>query len=286
MKMIEQHVEKILQEIDGSKGDKADLYEELTDHLRLSTKDGIESGLTEKAAVEQAIEHFGNPEAVGSQIQAAMYPFRKMLLLSLATVSLLYAYAAYLYELFVLGDAPIAWLLLAVSTSSLLFVIALQVYSSMNRKAVLNFTLIIHTLIYLFGLGSGAAFPFVAWTIIGGSIGLIYRTTIVDHEFTVKKYPKQVKWLHVYNITLGLIVSGFTLFFVWSFLAFSTEFTMSMLLFFLPLFIWLVTYYAQIKLVDKGQLIIAIFIGLLPLAIAFIVLYVLFFDILFSGVAV
>lgn len=275
---IERYVENVLRQIDGSKKEKEDLYAELTDHLYLSHEHWMEAGLTEEEAKKKALGDFGNSEAIGSEIQEAMYPFRKIMLLVLAIVSLLFSYAVYIFSLFVEGDAHMLWLVLAVGTSSLLLMIALQVFPTIDRKVVVNFALVIHGLVFLAGTGFSTVFSIIAWGVVAATIGLIYRTTIVDYEFTVTKYKKQLTICHIYNITIGLIVVGMTLFFGWSFLAFSNEFVASMLLFFVPLLIWLVTYYFQITLINKGNVVVAIFLGILPFAIVAVIIFVIFFD--------
>lgn len=281
---IERYVERVLQQIDGSKKEKEDLYEELTDHLHLSSEHWMESGLTEEEAKKKALDDFGNSEAIGSQIQEAMYPFRKILLIILAIVSLLYAYGVYIFQLFIEGYAEFIWLLLSVGVSSLLLMIALQVFPTMDRKATVNIVLVLHALIFLIGAGFATVFSIIAWVIVAISVVLIYRTSIVDYEFKVTKYKRHLTLLHIYNITLGVIISGITLFFIWSVLAFSDGFVVRMLLMFIPLIVWLVTYYVQIKLVNKGKTIVAIFLGILPFALVAMTIFVFFIDVFLQDV--
>src|SRR5690625_1985305 len=253
---IERYVEKVLQQIDGSKEEKGDLFEELTDHLQMSSEYWVKSGLTEDEAKKKALDEFGNSEAIGSEIQEAMYPFRKMLLIILAVISLLYAYAVYIFALFVDGDANIVWLLLSVGVSSLLLMIALQVFPTIDRKVTVNIALVAHALIYLVGIGMQTVFSIIAWGIIASSVALIYRTTIVDYDFKTTKYSKGLKICHIYNITIGLFIIGLTLYFSVIFLMFVYEFTFGMLLFLVPLLIWIITYYLQVLFVNKGYIII------------------------------
>ncbi|WP_163970396.1 hypothetical protein [Oceanobacillus halotolerans] len=58
--------------------------------------------------------------------------------------------------------------------------------------------------------------PFVVFAllIILLAIILIYRTTIHDYKATDHPLPKQAKWLHIINITAGIGVTGFILFFL------------------------------------------------------------------------
>src|SRR5699024_2750198 len=111
----------------------------------------------------------------------------------------------YGFSLFVEGDAHFVWLFLSVGVSSLLLMIGLQVFTAVDRKATVNFALILHALIFMNRTGFTTVFSIIAWVIVAISIVLIYRTTIVDYEFAVTKYKRHLTWLHVYNITLGII---------------------------------------------------------------------------------
>lgn len=281
---INHYVEKVLRQIDGSKEEKEDLYEELACHLRMSREHWIQSGLSEDEASKKALDDFGNAEAIGSEIHEAMYPFRKILLIILATISLLYAYAVYIFSLFVDGDANMLWLLLSVGVSSLLLMIALQVFPTIDRKATVNFALIAHALIFLVGVGMNAFFSITALAIVTISVALIYRTTVVDYDFKETKYRKQLKICHIYNITIGLFIVGITLYLWVIFLMFADEFTVGMLVLFVPLLIWIVVYYSQIKLVKRGNVLVPFFMGMLPFAIVAFIIFFLFYDLIIMGV--
>lgn len=264
---ISHQIERVLQEIDGTKKEKEDLYWELTDHLQLSSEAWMKSGLTEEEAIDKAIEEFGNAEKVGREIQKSMYPLRKILLVILATASLLFSFSIYLIELFMFGDAHYAWMLFSVASSSLLLVIALQLFVSFDRKIIINSLLIVHALIYLLGVGFSSPLTIVAWAIVIFTISLIYRTTLVDYDFRAKDAQKPLKFFHLYNITIGLIIIGVTLFLASVLLAFADEFTFGMLFFLTPFVIWLFVYYIQINLVMRKHILMAVSIGVFPLAI-------------------
>lgn len=268
---IEAYVKRILAEIDGSQQEKQDLYEELIDHLQMSRDDWVKAGLTENEAVEKAIAQFGQSEKVGSQIQAAMYPLRQVFLGVLAVISLLYAYTVYLFELFVEGDAYFLWLLLSVGVSSLLLMIALQVFSSIGRKMIINSALIFHAFIFLLGTAHTTSLAVVTWLIVIASILLIYRTTLVDHDYKVTTNRKLIKGFHLYNITIGIIIISGTLFFLWAFLLFSHTFYMIMLIILIPLVVWIFTYYLQIRLLYKMKLKLALVFGFIPLMIVVLI---------------
>lgn len=282
--LLKKHVEKILDEIDGSREEKDDIYEELLVHLQLACEDLENTGLSKREAEEKAIKQFGEPKEVGSQIQEAMYPLRKMLFIILAAISLLYAYTIYLIELFIEGDAHYLWLLLSVGSSSLLLLIALQIRPSIDRKIVINSALILHSFIFLLGVTHPTFLAVVAWFIVGFSIILIYRTSMVDYELNNAKNKKTIKIFHFYNITTGIIIIGTTLFFLWAFLVFSDTFQIDMLMFLIPFAVWLVAYYVQMILLYKGKFKTAIFIALIPFLIVLAIFMFYFSNIFLSGV--
>lgn len=280
---IAAHVDEVLKQIDGSREEKNDLHAELTDHLQLTYEAALQAGLSEEEAIEKTFEDFGDAKTVGAEIQAAMYPFRKMLLSALAVASLGYVYAAYLYELFVHGEAAFMWLLLGVTTSSLLLMIALQVFPTFDRKVNINTILIVHALIFLVATGLEELLAIVAWVIVGGAVGLIYRTTIIDYNFKQTKYQQQLKRCHIYNITVGLFIVGMTLFLLGTLLLFSGGFLIGMLFFLVPLIVWIVAYRIQVTLINRGQRAGAMFIGLLPLVMVILGIMFYFYDFLIRG---
>src|SRR5699024_8992127 len=93
---IRHQIELVLQEIDGSKEEKEDLFWELKDHLQLSSEAWMNTGLSEEKAIDKAIEDFGNAEKVGREIQKAMYPFPQILLIIFASLSFLYSFSLFL----------------------------------------------------------------------------------------------------------------------------------------------------------------------------------------------
>lgn len=280
---LKKHVEKILNEIDGSSEEKNDIYEELLGHLQLASEDLERAGLSKQEAEARAIKQFGDSKEVGSQIQEAMYPLRRVLLIILATISLLYTYAVYLIELLIEGDAHYVWLLSSVASSSLLLLIGLQIWPSKDRKIVLNSVLVVHSVIYLIGIAHPTFLAVVAWLIVGFSILLIYRTSMVDYELANAKNKKAIKICHFYNITSGLIIVGATLFFLWGILAFSDTFETQMLLLLIPFVAWVITYYLQMILLYRDKVKLAIFIALIPLLIVLAILIFYFSSIFLGG---
>ncbi len=282
-------VENIVQQTDAPLYEKEDLYEELLVHLELSYAGLLREGYSEKEAELKAMACFGDEKQIGRQIQQAMFPYRKQMLLALVIASLLFSFAVYISQLVVEGNALITWLLLSVSISVCLLAFSLQPISFLNRRVWINSLLLIHLFIYLLGVGFANSvdaiisvpLTFLAWGILLLTIVLVYRTTIFDYQSRKQKLKKEVMILHALNITWGIFIISATLFFLWAFLAFSTgEFNPRILLFLLPLLIWIIAYIAQITLLSKGKKKSAYLIATVP----FIVVLALLFW-WFGGVA-
>lgn len=275
-------VDNIVQQTDAPLDEKEDLYEELIVHLELSYAALLREGYSEQEAECKAMASFGDEKQIGSQIQQAMFPYRKQMLLALVIASLLFSFAVYISQLVVEGDALITWLLLSVSVSVCLLVFSLQPISLLNRRAWINSLLLIHLFIYLLGVGFAssvdaaiaAPLTFLAWGILLLTIALVYRTTIFDYRTRKQKLKKQVMILHALNITWGIFITSATLFFLWAFLAFSTgEFNPRILLFLLPLLIWIIAYIVQIILLSKEKKKSAYMVALLPFIVVLALLF-------------
>lgn len=258
---LHRFVERIVQQTDGNKAEKADLYEELMTHLDTSNNKFLEEGFEAKEAERKAMECFGDAGNVGSQIQQAMFPFRKEMMLTLAILSIVFSFGVYAAQLFLEGDAYIVWLILSVIVSTCVLIFALQPLPFLNRRIALNTMLIVHIFIYFFGvlLATGvtrsisAVLTTLACFIVLLGIVLVYRTTIYDYQSSKHPYKKQAIILHIFNITAGIIVIGFTLFYIWAFLIFIAEWTPVLLLLLVPLFIWFIAYAIQMSLLGKGN---------------------------------
>ena len=174
------------------------------------------------------METFGDSKTIGNEIQEAMFPLRKLFLLSLSLLSIFYSIFVYLAHLINEGDAEMIWLVLSVATSRVLLLFALQVFPSIDRKRWINTALICHVFIYLLGVLLAANIShdisiflsFFAILILIFTIFLIYRTTIIDYHYS-STFAKHVKWLHFLNISAGIAVTAVTLFFLWAILLFA-----------------------------------------------------------------
>src|SRR5690625_1098812 len=113
-------VTNIVNQIDGTEEEKADIYEELFIHLQLTCEQYKEQGFNETEAEQQAMNTFGNATSIGNQMQKAMFPLRKIMLFGLSITSLSYSFIVYIAQLISEGDAYIFWLIFSVISSSIL----------------------------------------------------------------------------------------------------------------------------------------------------------------------
>lgn len=270
-------IEKVVSQIDGNEEEKADLREELTIHLELSYAEFTKNGYDKEEAKQQAMNSFGVPNEIGNDIQHAMFPYKKAMLLTLAITSFLYSFIVYIAHLFINGDAHILWLIISVISSSVVSLFALQVLPSLDRKRWLNATLIFHIATYLIGIGF-ALEPFtyiLVLLILLLSITLIYRTAMYQYKPGKHLLTEQIRWLHFLNISVGLAVIGMTLFFLWGIYAFGGPDTFPYLIS-VPLLIWLVAYYAQIKLITNNKKKVAYAVATMPVMLLIGITFLLF----------
>ena len=283
---LEQYVENIVRHTESSKKEKEELYDELLIHLQIS-RDYLmeEEGLTPEKAEEKAMQLFGLEGEIGSQIQQALFPYRKELMLTLAISSILFTIGVYLSSLFVEGDAYIGWLCISMSLSTMLLLLPLNQHFHINRKLWLNGLLVLHTLGQLYGWlitsqldqsMTVVGLTIWVWLNIALSISLVYRTTIYDYSSD----EKYIKILHGMNITSGIIISGMSLFLIVGGLIMIGQFHFMMVIFASPIAIWAGMYAAQLKLVKKNKR-IAFVIGMIPIAACILIFLWLYAPVLF-----
>lgn len=255
---FERYIRKIVNQTDCTKEEKEDMYEEMLVHLEMSKADLIKQGHAPKEAEKIAIDLFGNEWEIGTQIQQALFPYRKELMLTLSIVSILYTFSVYSLQLFQNGDAYIGWLLFSILTSATLLSLTLNLLVSINRKIWINTALVTHTLVYLYGWGVASALDFtmlplfsmIIAVILLLSLYLIYKTALVLPSYSGKSLRK-AKRLHLFNITIGVLILATTIFYIYIFLIFASEMEPIMLLLCIPAVLWIILYILQIKLLKK-----------------------------------
>lgn len=73
------YVEGITQELICRDEEKAEIAEEMHDHLQLLKEEYMEAGNTEQQAVQMAISAFGQKKQVGRQLQKELFPYLQLL---------------------------------------------------------------------------------------------------------------------------------------------------------------------------------------------------------------
>lgn len=253
---FERFVSKVVKQTDGNAEERKDLSEELLSHLYCAYEDLQKQGYAKEEAMKMAMTNFGDKKEVGKQLQHAMYPYRREMMLGLAGASLLFIYSTYLLQLFTRGDAEIIWLCLAVLVSASILTVVLHPIAALHRRITMNGLLIVHILLSIYGgllaadLDSSysSTLTFFSIAIVLFSIILVYRTTIYDFPSSTQPLQKDTKIIHFINITIGLIVMALSLFLLWAFMVFATEMKASLLLLVIPLIMWAITYAIQLRL--------------------------------------
>lgn len=272
---LQHYVENIVTHTECSEKEKEDLYEELMTHLELARDEFINEGLTLKEAEEKAMELFGAEGEIGSQLQQAIFPFRKEMLLTLALSSILFTISAYLASLFLEGNANIGWLGISMILGGFLLFLPLNQHYHLNKKLWLNSLLILQILNLLYGLlivsslpnNSNVGLTIWVWLNIALAIILVYRTTVYDYR------ERYYKIIHGINIVSGMIIIGGTLFFGLSVMIMAGSIPPKLYIFLIPFAIWLVLYVVQMELARKYRK-VAYFMSSLPfIMIMFIFLW-------------
>lgn len=239
-------------------------------HLEMSSEQFIQEGFTEKQAERKAMEHFGDAEEIGGQIQQALFPFRKVMMLTLAITSIICSVGVYLAQLFIENNNLIVWFMISITISSLILIYANHPIPYLHHRQGLNLIIMIHAFVYAYGWVIAAdvnhaidmALVLLLWVIISIDIGLFYLITIKSSKLTINK---QAVLLHILNIVAGFILVIATLNMLWG-LLFVSEWTSSMLRVFIPFFIWLLAYLLQIRLLSRHKK-IAYTIAIIPILI-------------------
>lgn len=264
-KTFKKYVSTIVNEVDCSTEIKSDLSEELMSHLEESYEALINDGYSKEKAEKEALRTFGRAEKIGNEICQAMYPYQRELLFTLSVSSFIYSFLVYLIQLFNEGDAHIIWLIMSVGMSSFLLLFIFHIIKT-DGKRWLNTTLVIHSIIYFYGLGLAlgtehfltAMLSIYSILIMVLALIIIYLNVIFHWEMSRLK-----KGFHIFNMSTGLIIIGVNLYIIWVFLIFS-EPTIKSLLLLIPIVFWILSYIMQILFINKGAVKLGTAIALIP----------------------
>lgn len=251
MKNLSQYVQRIVEQTDCPKDEKEDLAEELLVHLECLTEEYMNSGLTEQEAIEQAIAAFGLEKELGSQLQQAMFPYRRYLLLTLGLGFILLNYAIFTVLLVEMQEAE-SYILIFNTFVGLgfLFITAFPTFS-LKRKILINSNIVlflmgstINILNLLYSnLTLGTFLLFISVIYVLGAITLLYITTLhkTGNDFVQHSSRKHI---HIINITTGIIIAACAIFFGFGLLIFGAV-LLAILIFTLPMLAWAILYWIQ-----------------------------------------
>lgn len=279
--ILNSYVQRITAEIDGTTVEKADIAEELLTHLQMLRADLIAKGKTELEADHLAIQHFGGSASIGKEMQQAMYPYRNKALLFLGIVSLFNAFTLYTTVLLLERDAHISWLLSMVATSILLLPISIGVWPRLKRKTWLAFLLIMHLLFLGYGAliggtidhGISLLFQWGLLLVMLVSFILLYRIIIFDYG----AHSTVMRWIHLLNMTMGIVYTGIMFFALWVLLAFFDKaHPIAYVGSLMPVLFWCLLYYGQLHFFKRGKQIPAYILAV----VSFVMLLLLVWEFL------
>lgn len=267
MKEIEQYIKKIVDHTDCTKEEKDDLKEELTVHLEILTEENMKLGMSEKDAIHAALQAFGSENIIGRELQQAMFPYRRELLVTLSLSFIAMTFAAFTLYLINYQEALNIEMTINVCIGiALLFTTVSSTFNA-KRKLAINSLLVLTLLGSIFngltlaGFANSATTLFLTffnYAILIALVVMLYLTTL-QSGYKDQPLSSLRKIVHLVNITFGLILLALTLFFLWAFL-FMSEPSITLLLLFIPLFIWICLYAIQIRFQKQlGKLVYAFF---------------------------
>ncbi|MGM7636072.1 permease prefix domain 1-containing protein [Bacillus sp. Hm123] len=272
---LEQFAQEIVFKLDCSQVEKEDMYEEMLIHLEISRDELLKQGYPLKEAENLAIQQFGNVEIVSSELQQVFTPYRKEMYLTFAFASLIWTITIYLMQLFTNGDAHIFWLMLAFACGTAFLILALLPLTNHLRKRYQNSLLVMSLLVLIYEylmanslnhtLSSSLAFGTIL--LIMTNVFFLYQTNLTG---TSGKMNTDKKAIHFINITSGLIIGTFSLFFIWAGFALFGKLQPKMLLFASPLIIWSGLYKLQLVLWNKNRT-FSYIIAIIPFFLSLIV---------------
>lgn len=258
---LHRFVEQIIRQTDCNREEREDLYEELLSHVEEAFMEYRKHGYSDEEALRTVMTNFGDKQEIGKQLQQAMYPYRREMLIVLSISSMLFTYSVYIFQLFLMGDAHILWMVSAVLISTGLLFVTVRPVAALNRRIWMNGLLLVHLFVFFYGLSlaTDLTAPYSTWlTVIALllmllSIVLVYRTTIYDFPSNRQPLKKDAKRLHFINLTTGFVVVLVSLFFLWAFLLFGASLWPAMLWIIVPIGIWILSYAVQMQLLAKRK---------------------------------
>jgi hypothetical protein len=276
---IDKHIRKVLLHVECSKEEKAELMEELKDHMEAAKEDYITQGYTSKEAEEKAINDFGGDEKVGEELQETISPYRKELLLALGGSGILYSMSIYLHGVVEISEPHPFWLTMMMMMS--LFVMVNGFYPSImaNHKIMMNTLLFLYFPFIFIGLlivdttdkWYKGPLNILALMMVIMVVATLFITVLrrPNHEMVKVERKKRILF-HSVNLIFGLIIISYSCVFGFGMLLFAGLTWMTLLPIGLITF-WGISYWIQMKNYHKKSSIAFSFMSLTLLMMVWVV---------------
>lgn len=282
MKDLSNYVQKIVDQTDCTKEEKEDLAEELLVHLEILTQEHIDNGLSEKEAILQAMIAFGLEQEIGSQLQQALFPYRRYLLIALGLGFILLNYSIFTVLLLEMQEAQSFTLIFNIIVGLVfLFITAFPTFS-LRRKILINSNIIlfligstINILNLLYSdLVISNILLFISLLLVFVAIALLYITTLHRTSSNHIQHSSR-KHIHIINITTGIIIAICSIFFGFGFLIFGGV-IQAIFILAIPICTWALLYWIQFHYYFRLKKTTYVFTSISVIAASLIVVGILY----------
>ena len=256
MSAIEHYLTGILAGVECADSDRADLMEEMKTHLEESKLEYMKNGHSEYEAEALAIKDFGQEDQIGSDLQRTMFPYRKELLLFIGLGTILFSLASYFHNVMTFSDNTFIVLTVSVLIASTLVIATIHPRYFSNRKILMNIMLASLNPFFLINFliidtSENWYIPILhtlGILLVICSLVMIFLTALktpTDKKLNRKVATKR-KIIHIINLSIGIIIIGFSLFFTYGMLIMVGP-TPMLLVPAIVILLWALFYYLQIK---------------------------------------
>ncbi|MFQ3544562.1 permease prefix domain 1-containing protein [Halobacillus rhizosphaerae] len=283
MNRLEKHVERILNEMQSSKEERAEIKEEMLAHLYEMRMEYEDKGESRKQAEKMALSEFGGAGMIGNGLQESLYPYQRSLLYVIGIATIILGILLHFALLDFFHEPSPIWLFIQLTFGTMVTLVA------MNISYLGKFYWSVNVLLFLTAALNGFDyFIIVQFEPVQLWLFLVYITILIllclifvirhsyyySIDFNNRKKDRTWKIVsQVINILYGVLISGAALFFLYGFLIFAgTSWIMAIPIF--VVFIWLVFYKYQMNLI-RDKPVTAIFTGLLFVTLVVAVPFVL-----------
>ncbi|MEH6940964.1 permease prefix domain 1-containing protein [Bacillus sp. JJ722] len=283
MKNLSKYVQQILDQTDCTKEEKEDLAEELLIHLEILTQEHIDNGLSEEEAIQQAMMSFGLEQDIGSQLQQALFPYRRYLLIALGLGFIVLNYSIFTVLLLEMQEAESYTLIFNILIGlCFLFITAFPTFS-LRRKILINSTIVLFLMgstINILNLLYSNLFIsnillFLSVLLALVAIALLYITTLHRTSSDHIQHSSR-KHIHIINITTGIIIAICSIFFGFGFLIMVGVVKQAIFILAIPICTWALLYWIQFHYYFRLKKTTYVFTSISVIAASLIVVGILY----------